>query len=302
MKIRTLGLQLKQGFSGLWRNRVMTIVAVGSVTAVLLVLGLSLLTIININSLADYIESSVEIKAFLEEELDSSQVDTIGQRIEKIQGVTEVDFETKEMALLKWKEQLGDNDSLLEGLEGENNPFPSSYIVKVEDPTVIGDIAEEVTLFQGVEEVQYGKDVVEKLLASTNLIRVVGTVLICILAFISVFIISNTIKMTVVARRREIRIMKYIGATDGFIRFPFIVEGLMMGIIGAAFASGIVAAIYNYFYKSMHSSFGGILVMISGHLAPYAQSLKDTSMVLLAVGIVIGVLGSGISMRRFLKV
>ena len=302
MKIRTLGLQLRQGFSGLWRNRVMTLVAIGSVTAVLLVLGLSLLTIININSLADYIESSVEIKAFLEEELDSSQVQTIGERIARVQGVKEIDFETKEMALRKYREQLGDDGSLLEGLEGENNPFPSSYIVKVEDPNTIGSIADEIAVFKGVEEVQYGKDVVEKLLASTNLIRVVGTVLICILAFISVFIISNTIKMTVVARRKEIRIMKYIGATDSFIRFPFIIEGLMMGIIGAAFASGMVAAIYNYFYKSMHSSFGGIFVMISGYLAPYSQSLYDTSLILLGVGMVIGVAGSGISLRRFLKV
>ncbi len=302
MKIRTLGLQLRQGFSGLWRNRVMTLVAIGSVTAVLLVLGLSLLTIININSLADYIESSVEIKAFLEEELDSSQVQTIGERIARVQGVKEIDFETKEMALRKYREQLGDDGSLLEGLEGENNPFPSSYIVKVEDPNTIGSIADEIAVFKGVEEVQYGKDVVERLLASTNLIRVVGTVLICILAFISVFIISNTIKMTVVARRKEIRIMKYIGATDSFIRFPFIIEGLMMGIIGAAFASGMVAAIYNYFYKSMHSSFGGIFVMISGYLAPYSQSLYDTSLILLGVGMVIGVAGSGISLRRFLKV
>ena len=302
MKIRTLGLQLRQGFSGLWRNRVMTLVAIGSVTAVLLVLGLSLLTIININSLADYIESSVEIKAFLEEELDSSQVQTIGERIARVQGVKEIDFETKEMALQKYREQLGDDGSLLEGLEGENNPFPSSYIVKVEDPNTIGSIADEIAVFKGVEEVQYGKDVVERLLASTNLIRVVGTVLICILAFISVFIISNTIKMTVVARRKEIRIMKYIGATDSFIRFPFIIEGLMMGIIGAAFASGMVAAIYNYFYKSMHSSFGGIFVMISGYLAPYSQSLYDTSLILLGVGMVIGVAGSGISLRRFLKV
>ena len=280
----------------------MTLVAIGSVTAVLLVLGLSLLTIININSLADYIESSVEIKAFLEEELDSSQVQTIGERIARVQGVKEIDFETKEMALRKYREQLGDDGSLLEGLEGENNPFPSSYIVKVEDPNTIGSIADEIAVFKGVEEIQYGKDVVEKLLASTNLIRVVGTVLICILAFISVFIISNTIKMTVVARRKEIRIMKYIGATDSFIRFPFIIEGLMMGIIGAAFASGMVAAIYNYFYKSMHSSFGGIFVMISGYLAPYSQSLYDTSLILLGVGMVIGVAGSGISLRRFLKV
>ena len=119
MKIRTLGLQFRLGISGLWRNRIMSLVAIGSVTAVLLVLGLSLLTIININSITAYIESSVEIKAFLEEELDSAQVETIGDRIAQIEGVKEIEFETKETALEKYREQLGSNSSLLEGLEGE---------------------------------------------------------------------------------------------------------------------------------------------------------------------------------------
>lgn len=302
MKIRTLRLQMRQGISGLWRNRIMSLVAVGSVTAVLLVLGLSLLTIININSITAYIESSVEIKAFLEEELDSAQVETIGEKISQIQGVTEIDFETKETALEKYREQLGNNDSLLEGLEGENNPFPSSYIVKVGNPNTIGSISNEIAAFEGVEEVQYGKDVVDRLLESTHLIRVVGTVLICILAFISVFIISNTIKLTVVARRKEISIMKYIGATDSFIRFPFIIEGLLLGVIGSGLASGLVAVIYDYFFTSMNNSFGGIFVMLSGYFAPFAETLYNTSLILLAVGIVIGVAGSTISLRRFLNV
>ncbi len=302
MKIKTFGLQFRQGISGLWRNRIMSLVAIGSVTAVLLVLGLSLLTIMNINSLADYIESSVEIKAFLEEEVDSSQVTLIESRIRQIYGVKDIAFETKEQALEKYKEQLGNNHSLLEGLEGENNPFPSSYIVKVHDPNTIGSIADEIAAFEGVEEVQYGKDVVDRLLKSTDLVRVVGTVLICILALISVFIISNTIKLTVVARRKEISIMKYIGATDSFIRFPFIIEGLMLGIIGAVIASGMVAGIYNYFYISMHRDFGGIFVLISGSLAPFAQTLYNTSLILLAVGVVIGTLGSSVSLRRFLNV
>ena len=301
MKIRTLGLQIRQGASGLWRNRVMSLVAVGSVTAVLLVLGLSLLTIININSITAYIESNVEIKAFLEEELDSSQVETIGERIRQIQGVTEIDFETKETALEKYKEQLGNQDSLLEGWR-ENNPFPSSYIIKVDNPNIIGAVADDIAAFNGVEEVQYGKDVVDRLLESTHLIRVVGTVLICILAFISVFIISNTIKLTVVARRKEISIMKYIGATDSFIRLPFIIEGLLLGMIGAGLASGLVAAIYDYFFTSMHNSFGGIFVMLSGYFAPFTETLYNTSLILLAVGIVIGVAGSTISLRKFLNV
>ncbi len=280
----------------------MSLVAIGSVTAVLLVLGLSLLTIININSITTNVESGVEIKAFLEEDLGPSQINAIGEKISQIQGVKGTEFETKEVALQKYKEQLGDKDSLLEGLEGENNPFPCSYVIKVEDPNTIGDIADEIATFTGVEEVQYGKDVVDTLLSSTHLIRVIGTILMCILAFISIFIISNTIKLTVVARRREINIMKYIGATDSFIRFPFIIEGFLLGVIGAGLASGLIAVIYDYFFKFMGDNFGGIFVMLSGYFAPFTQAVYSTSLLLLVVGTVIGVAGSTISLRRFLKV
>lgn len=280
----------------------MSLVAVGSVTAVLLVLGLSLLTIININNITDRVESGIEIKAFLEEDMEPVQISAIGEKIRQRQGVKEIEFETKEMALQKYKEQLGNKDSLLEGLEGENNPFPCSYIIKVEDPNAIGDIADEIAAFEGVEEVQYGKDVVDTLLSSTHLIRVIGTILICILAFISIFIISNTIKLTVVARRREISIMKYIGATDGFIRFPFIIEGFLLGIIGAGLASGLIAFIYDYFFTFMSSSFGGIFIMLSGYFAPFPQAVYNTSLLLLAVGTVIGITGSALSLRRFLRV
>lgn len=302
MKVRTLGKQFKEGITGLWRNRVMSLASISSVTAVLLVLGLSLAIIINVNSITEYVESSVEIKAFLVDNLDSSRVETIGARIRQMEGVKEITFETKEEALEKYKEQLGSNKNLLEGLEGENNPLPSSYIVKVEEPNTIGDIADRIAVLDGVEEVRYGKDIVDKLLKLTNVIRVVGTVLVCILAFISIFIISNTIKLTVLARKKEISIMKFIGATDGFIRLPFIIEGLVLGLMGAALASGILAAVYNYFYSLMGKNFGSFFVLVSGSLAPFKQTLYDTSLVLLVVGVIIGVVGSAISVRKFLNV
>lgn len=302
MKIRTLGLQFKEGLIGLWRNRVMSLASIGSVTAVLLVLGLSLVIIVNVNSIAEYIESSVEIKVFLLDELESSQVETIGAKIRQLEGIKEITFESKEQALEKYKGQLGNNNNLLEGLEGENNPLPSSYIVKVEDANTIWDTAGKISAFEGVEEVSYGKDVVDRLLKSTYMIRIVGSILIGILALISIFIISNTIKLTVAARRKEINIMKFVGATDGFIRLPFVIEGLVLGLIGAVLSSGMLVGLYNYFYLFMGKNFGSFFILVSSSMAPFDQTMYNTSLVLLAVGVFIGITGSAVSLRKFLNV
>jgi len=280
----------------------MSLASIGSVTAVLLVLGLSLVLIVNVNSIAEYVESSVEIKVFLIDELDSSQVETIGAKIKQLEGIKEITFESKEQALEKYKKQLGNNNNLLEGLEGENNPLPSSYIVKVEDPNTIGDTAGKISAFEGVEEVTYGKDVVDRLLKSTYMIRIVGSILIGILALISIFIISNTIKLTVAARRKEINIMKFVGATDGFIRLPFVIEGLVLGLIGAVLSSGMLVALYNYFYSIMGRNFGSFFILVSSSLAPFNQTMYNTSLVLLAVGVFIGIIGSAVSLRKFLNV
>jgi cell division transport system permease protein len=301
LKIRTLGLQFKEGLKGLWRNRMMSLASIGSVTAVLLVLGLSLVIIINVNNITKYVESSVEIKAFLFDGLSESQIKTISDSIKGMEGIREVTYESKEEALEKWQAQLGNKGDLLTGLEGDDNPLPSSYIVKVEDPTVIAQTAERIATLEGVEEVRYGKDIVDSLIQSTKAVRVVGIVLIVVLALISIFIISNTIKLTVVARRKEISIMKLVGATDGFIRLPFIIEGLCLGFVGSLLASGTLAAIYNYFFTLVSRNYASFFALVSASLAPVGQTVYSTSMVLSAIGVLIGAIGSVISLRRFLN-
>ncbi len=302
LKFRTVKRQFYEGIVALWRNRVMSLASISSVTAVLLVLGLFLVITLNMNSIILSVEADVEIKAFLEEGLAPAQVSGIRNRIENINGVKSVAFESKEEALQKYKERLGNNADLLEGLEGQDNPFPSSYIVRLDDPNTVDMVAQEIGTYDGVEDVEYGKDIVDKLLKATNFIRVAGTGLICIFALISIFIISNTIKLTVAARRKEISIMKYVGATDGFIRLPFIIEGMMLGVLGSAFASGILLIAYNYFIRFANNNFGGIYVLMSGRLAPFEDTMMLTSLLLLAAGIVVGVIGSRISLRKFLKV
>jgi len=302
VKIRTARRLFKEGIIGLWRNRVMSLASISSVTAVLLVLGLFLVIIFNMNSIIISVESDVEIKAFLEEGLNSDDLDAIGKKIEGISGVKNLVFESKEDALEKYREKLGNNSDLLEGLEGEYNPLPSSYIVRVEDPIAIDTIAKQIETFEGVEEVEYGKDIVEKLLKATSFIRVVGIVLICIFTLVSIFIISNTIKLTVTARRKEISIMKYVGATDGFIRLPFIIEGLVLGVLGAALASGILLLAYNYFISLMNRSFGSFYVLLSGRLSPVYDTMLLTTLLLLAAGALVGTIGSRLSLRKFLKV
>lgn len=302
MKVRTMGLLFKEGVVGLWRNRGMSVASISSVAAVLLVLGLFLILILNVNSIVASVESSVEIKVFLQEGLTTSDINSIGAKIEGISGVKEIIFESKEEALKKYKKQLGDKGELLEGLEGENNPLPNSYIVKVEEPGLIGVVAQEIGSLEGVEEVRYGKDIVDKLLKITNFIRAMGMALVLVLSFISIFIISNTIKLAVASRRKEISIMKYVGATDTFIRLPFIIEGFLFGIVGAVLSSGILALVYNYFMNLMSRNFGSLYVLISGSLTPFHHTMYQVSLLLLAVGGLIGIAGSRISLRKLLKV
>jgi len=174
--------------------------------------------------------------------------------------------------------------------------MPQSFIVKVTDANMMKQVAEEIKKIDGVTQVSYGQDVVDKLLGIIKIIRIVGLCVILILFIISVVIISNTIKLGVFARRREINIMKYIGATDWFIRWPFLVEGIVLGLVGSILAIVILGLIYGYAADLVNNK----LVIFT--LLPVRNVLRQSLMYFLAIGSLIGALGSGISIKRFLNV
>lgn len=295
MLFRNFKYFLREGFNNLTRNRLMTIASITSVMAALIILGLFLLIILNVDTMANQVESQLELKAFLKDDLTEEQIDKIKKEIESIDGVTSIIFESKEQALEKFKQQLGDKSYLAEGLE-KDNPLPQSYIVKVKDANLMKEIAKDIKQIDGVDKVSYGQDVVEKLLGIIRIIRIVGFSIILILFIISIIIISNTIKLGVFARRREISIMKYIGATDWFIRWPFLIEGIVLGLAGALLSVGILALMYGYALNFVNNR------LIVFDLLPLSKMTKEMTVYFSLIGAVIGAVGSGLSIKRFLNV
>lgn len=205
------------------------------------------------------------------------------------------EYISKERALERFRERLGEQQSILNAL-GDNNPLPNGYDIKVERPEQIKEIAQIIANIQGVENVRYGKEMVEKLFSLTKMIRTFGLIIIVFLALAATFIISNTIRLTVFARRREIGIMKYVGATDWFIRWPFLLEGMMLGFLGALIAVLVLMKLYSVFTGHMSVSIAFLPILPSYPILIYL------AVFLLGVGMAIGALGSTISLRRFLHV
>ncbi|HHV74369.1 MAG TPA: ABC transporter permease [Thermoanaerobacterium sp.] len=295
MKLNTAAYYIKEGLTNVKRNRAMTVASITSVTASLLILGLFLIIILNVDSMASQVESQLELKAFINDNYDAAKVAKVGEEIKAISGVKSITFESKKDALNNFKKQLGDKSYLVNGLENDN-PMPQSFIVKVTDANMMKQVSEEIKKIDGVTQVSYGQDVVDKLLGIIKIIRIVGLFVILILFIISVVIISNTIKLGVFARRREINIMKYIGATDWFIRWPFLVEGIVLGLVGSVLAIAILGFIYGYASDLVNNK------LIIFTLLPAGVVIKQSLVYFLAMGSLIGAIGSGISIKRFLNV
>ncbi|MCG1013060.1 ABC transporter permease [Tepidanaerobacter sp. GT38] len=290
MKLRTIKYFFRESFTSLIRNRWMSLASIGAVASALIILGSFLLLSVNFDYILKDVESQVEITAYLEDSVDEADITKLNNGIAAIEGVKEIKFISKEEAIEEFKEQVG--REILEGIE---NPLPNSFRIKVNDPHEVAAIAEKIQRFAGIDEVKYGKGIVEKLFNIIHWVRIIGMVIMAVFAAVSIFIISNTIRLTVFARRREINIMKYIGATDWFVRWPFLIEGMVLGLIGSSLAIGILAVAYNYLYIAVKIN----IPMIA--LLPIEQ-FYDYALGFLGIGMLIGAFGSSFSIKRFLNV
>ena len=298
MKGRTVKYMFRQGFTGLWRNRGMTVASIGSVAASLIILGLVITLVLNISNAAYLAQMQFdEIQVYLQKDLSVEEIDSVGKQIEKIQGIAEITYESKEMALEKFKESWGEQGYLLENLE--SNPLPNSYIIQVENLETADNIVKELKPLEGIDEIKYYKEIVDQLLKVAKFIRTVGLVIILILILVAVFIISNTIKLTLNARRQEIGIMKYVGATNWFIRWPFLIEGMLLGFIGAALSIVVVYFGYQYAFEVITRYF---YVMFSTYMISVRDMMDKIMLMFGVLGTGVGALGSIFSLRRHLKV
>ncbi|MBO8157619.1 MAG: ABC transporter permease [Bacillaceae bacterium] len=297
MKIRTLGRHFREGGKNILRNGWMTLASVGAVTTTLILVGLFLMLMLNLNQIAENVERDVEIKVLIDLTAEEQQINELEQQLRNIPEVSIVQFSSKEDELNQLIESMGEDGQAFELFE-QDNPLNDAFIVKTEDPIDTFQVAEQIQTFDYVSEVAYAEDVIRKLFTFNEYARYVGLGFIIALILTAVFLVSNTIKITIMARSKEIGIMKLVGATNSFIRWPFFIEGLLMGILGSILPIGLVMGGYYYLYQNLTDRIQFPFV----ELLPYHPFAYQLSLILLAIGAFIGVWGSVMSIRKFLKV
>ena len=289
---------LKQAFIQFGRNLNLSIASIFAITAMLLILSIFFITVVNVNMATDAIKGDYDsIQIYLSDETTADDAAMLIADIKTVDGVENAYYESKEDAMKKFKKRWGENAYLLDNLQ--NNPLPNSIIIKIGDLEKADAIAKKAATYGGVEDIKYYKDTVDKLLKVTNFIRIAAFVVMAFLIIVSIVVVSNTIKLTVFNRAEEISIMKYVGATNWFIRGPFLVEGIIIGLISAAIALGFATLIYHQIVEVFGDQ---MKAMLSMELVPEDYLVHNLAWIFLALGVSIGACGSIISMSRFLKV
>ncbi|MFN4215042.1 permease-like cell division protein FtsX [Exiguobacterium sp.] len=291
---------LREGFKGTLRNGWMSFAAISAVTITLLLVGVFALVMFNVNEISQNVENDVEIQVFVTRTAEEANVEQLGQNIEQIPGVESVMFSSKDDELENFRNQLGEDANAYGAVE-QDNPLHDRYIVKASDPLETETVANAVQSLENVDRVTYGQDYIDKMFAFFNGIRIGGLVLIVGLTLMAMFLISNTIKMTIFSRRREIEIMRLVGAKNGFIRWPFFIEGLLLGVLGALIPIAVVYFGYDVAYSALQPSLDQLNSDIFKLIDPSTLTTQ-VSLVLLALGAFIGIWGSTTSLGRFLKV
>lgn len=288
----------KHAFQSVFRNKIMSLASIGSVTAVLVILGYIMLLVLNINNVAlKAKEEFDEIVVFIIDDANEREITQLGKDIEKINGVLSTVYKPKEEAFEEQKAQWEENAYLLEDLR--KNPLPNSYIVQLTDVEYSDSVIKEIKESGFVESVRYYTEAAKSLMTISNTLKKVGVFVIAVLLLISIFLISNTVKMTVVFRRKEIELMQYIGASNGYVRGPFLIEGIVLGVVGSAVAIAIIAFSYRYLTNYLTEYF--LLSGFSTYIMKLDVILNDISIIFVTIGVGIGTLGSLISLKKFLN-
>ena len=299
VKHNVFGYLLGEGFRNVFNNKKSSGASLAIMCATMLIFGVFFLIVENINNMVTTLEEQQGMQVFIQGEATDAQIEKLGEQIKSLDGVNTTTFVSKEAALDSMKQKLKDKQSLLTGWD-EDNPFRASYVVTLTDLSLSSSIQEQILKFDNVYSIESRDETINALVSIANGIRIVSATILILLILISIFIIANTIKLTVHARRKEISIMKYVGATDGFIRWPFIIEGMLIGIMAALISIGLLALIYTLLSNSVQQS--TVMQKIGVNLLGFKQMLNLLIIVYLIMGTGIGALGSSISMRKYLKV
>ncbi|MGN1399885.1 MAG: permease-like cell division protein FtsX [Bacillus sp. (in: firmicutes)] len=293
MSIKSVGRHFRESFKSLGRNGWMTFASVSAVTVTLLLVGVFFVLLMNMNRIATNVENDVEVRVLVDTVATQEDMDKLEADLKGLKRVESVTFSSKDEELERLVDAMGDAYSLHE----QDNPLRNVFVVKTKTPEDVSVVAKQAEKMANVEQAQYGEDYVNKLFTFVDISRNIGLALIVGLLFTAMFLISNTIKITITARRKEIEIMRLVGATNSFIRWPFFLEGLWLGILGAVIPIVLIGATYYNLYQYMTPRINvKHIEMIS-----FSPFIYQISAVLILIGALIGVWGSMMSVRKFLK-
>ncbi len=292
MKLNSLGYLLKEGIRNLWTNRMMSFASVGVLVSCLLLTGAAVLFSMNIDSAMASLETNNSIRVVLDDNLPTLEGIQVGEELKQLGNIETCEFIPKDEAI---KQYLGDDEELLAGLVGSDNPLPDAFRISLTDLSLYDETIAQIRSLDGVQQVDDYSDIADKLTSLDNLVATAGFWIVILLSVVSLFIISNTIRVTMFSRRLEISIMKSVGATNAFIRLPFVVEGVIIGII-----SGLVSGVLlNIAYGSMVEAVTNIAPFFTPvPLGPMAMRIY---LYFIAAGVLFGALGGAISIGRYLR-
>lgn len=302
MKWSSFKYLARQGLHNMINNRLMSFASVGVLTVCLIITGVAGLFTANMNSLMLYLRSQNEVVAYLDENLDEAGLASVDSALRSISGLKEVTYVSKDEALDLMRDSMGDKADLFDVFEGEENPFLANYKVVLQDVGQMDEIVPQLESISGVVDVNVPTGLSDLVVNIHKAVTVISVGLVVVLGFVSIVVISNTIRLTVFARRKEINIMKYVGATNGFIRLPFFVEGIAVGLIAGLISSAIVLGGYQLLiiYSVDFPAFWGSI--LNSVLLGMDQVWWKVLVAFLAFGSLIGSVGTATSIRKYLHV
>lgn len=294
MKLSSTGYLIKEGFKNVWNNRMMSLASVAVLISCLIITGAASLISLNVSSLIAAVGDDNELTVYLKYELSDTDSVKIGPQLKKIDNIEQCRYYSKEEAIKQYKDTLG---NVYESMQGDGNPFGNAYKIRLTDLSKYKSTVKQIKQIDGVDSVSDRSEIAGKLTKLNYFVTLVGFWVVLVLGIVTLFIISNTIKITMYSRRFEISIMKSVGATNAFVRVPFVIEAMLIGLLAGLTASGILIALYNP-VKDVAS---GIVNLIANSTIPVEQLWLPILVSMSVIGMIIGILGGLISITKYLR-
>ena len=296
--LRILKSNIKESFQGVFRNFSLSLASMSCITITLILVGFSILLTVNVNNFTKGIEEDMTIVVFLDRKIDDENITRIKGEIEALGNIKEIEFNSKNDVKLSMQEDSEIFNSILSEYTDDNNPLQDTYLIKVEEIKEIGKTADKIGKIEGVDIVKYGEGAVEELIKIFDLVKRIMYIVVIALVVVTAFLISNTIKITIQSRSREIEIRRLVGASNAFIRQPFFFEGIILGFLGAIIP--VIGCVFGYTY--LYDKMGGQVFSAIIKLVSPSSVTSILIFGLTIIGVVVGAFGSYRAVRKYLKI